>query len=63
MVVSDNPAGQDWAAMQPEQFDTQARQVQGALFAEAGQVRHPRPLRRRLELGPMTATKAKTTRL
>jgi hypothetical protein len=26
--------GQDWTAMQPEQFDTQAPLVQGALFAE-----------------------------
>jgi hypothetical protein len=28
------PAGLDWAAMQPEQFDTEARLVQCALFAE-----------------------------
>lgn len=29
-----DPAGRDWTAMRPEDFDTRTRPVQGALFAE-----------------------------
>jgi len=36
---TEQPQGPDWADMTPEMFDTQAKPVQGALFAPDSQGR------------------------